>query len=190
MKASEGARQTTSTDALTDEKSPKPLKESILEPMKTLRYLTLAIILVLCGCKSNVTTTLQIVVAAAEAAVGTLEATRNLSPEAGVKINAYLTSVSQATSFAATELATADTSQVKALKISQQFASIAPPNLPAGPPQTVLAVVQSVTGAVLSFLQTIQPAQASNVQVKITTADITVLKDVDARAQHVKSRVQ
>jgi len=164
--------------------------------MRTLRLLTLSILLLsLFGCKSSLTTTLNLVVAASEAAVGVLESTGSLPPAVGSQITTYLQLVSEATSFATTELASADTSQVKALKIAQEFAKIAQPTFGPGTPQTVINVVQSVVTAVLNFLQTIQPppgahaARTAPPNIKLSADDMKTLDGINVRALQVKARL-
>ncbi len=163
--------------------------------MKTICSFVLALaVLSLAACKTSVTSSLQLVVSAADAAVGVLEATGTLPPDAATRIDRYLAGVSDATSFAATELASSDSAEVKALKIAQKFATVTAPQLPPGTPQTVLSVIQSVVSAVLNFLQTIQPlvppgARSAPVQIKVTDSDRKVLTEIDRRAQAVKARL-
>lgn len=109
-------------------------------------------LLILQGCAISVTSTLQLVIAAAEAAIPVID------PAAASVAMPYLKAVSQAVSFASTELASADTSAVKAEKIITQFATIAAPNLPPGISQTIVSAVLAVTSAVGNFLATIQTA--------------------------------
>jgi len=158
----------------------------------------LLILLVLLQACISVTSTLQLVIAAAEAAVGVID------PPAAVLINPYLRAVSLATSFAATELASSDTSPVKAEKIIAQFASITAPNLPPGISRTIVAAVEAVTTAVTNFLATIQPAapppltarttgkaapQTVPKQIKISSGDLTTLTSIKSRADALAAKI-
>lgn len=164
-------------------------RRSVLLPIALLAIFTLP------GCGiSNVTTTLQLVIAAAEAAVGVLGSTGTIPPGTATLALNYLSAVSQATSFAATELASTDSSVMKAEKIIAKFASIAAPNLPAGTPQTILAVIQAVVQAVTNFLTSIQPAvppggAAIGKNISISSQDRTTLTQIKGRSDALAVRI-
>jgi hypothetical protein len=154
-------------------------------------------IMALTGCGvSNVTTTLEIVITSAETAVGVLGATGTIPPAVVTQVDTYLTLVSQATSFAATELASSDSSAVKADKIIAQFASISAPILPPGIAQTIVAVIQAVANAVANFLNTIQPAATTGIHrasipssIKISSADKNTLSQIKLRADALTLKI-
>lgn len=144
------------------------------------------------GCGSNqVVTSLQLVIAAAEAAMTTLEATGQIDPATATKITNYLTAVSTATSYAATELQSSDTPAQKATKIVQEFASVTAPVLPPGTAQTIISVVQAVTQAVANFLASIQPASAvsGSPALTLSSADRSKLQSIHARSEALKTRI-
>lgn len=160
-------------------------------------------LLLLQGCGLSVTSTLQLVIAAAEAAIGVI------SPQYAAVIDPYLKAVSQATSFAATELASSDTSPVKAEKIVSQFAAIAGPNLPAGVPQTIVTAIQAVVTSVSNFLASIQSAAPPHMaataarasgktvkpaavpkQIKLSAADQQSLAAIKTRADALTARIK
>lgn len=116
--------------------------------------------LVACS-QSQVTETLALVVTAADAAVTTLQATGQIPPGTATLITNYLSEVSTGVSFATMELASTDSSALKASRIAQEFASITVPNLPVGTATAIGATVAAVVSAVSNFLATIQPAAAS-----------------------------
>lgn len=169
----------------------------------TLIIVALAI-LSLTACSGNqVTTTLQLVVVAAEAAVDTLGSTGSISQDVVQQIDGYLLATSDGVQFATDELASTDAPAVKASKIAQKFAGITAPNLPPGTPQTVLAVVSAVSKAVLTFLSTVQQSQAELVahpeyatafagepKSKMPKATDKKLKDIKARAERLKHRIK
>lgn len=166
----------------------------------------LVALLVFEGCGLSVTNTLQLVIAAAEAAVAVV------SPEYAALLNPYLRAVSQATSFAATELASTDPSSVKAEKIIAQFASLAAPNLPPGVPQTIVAAIEAVTSAVANFLATMAPSappraraaakraagtpsvqrasQLAQKPIQISAADEQTLAAIKGRADRLSGKLQ
>lgn len=158
--------------------------------MKRSLFVVLAALFALVSCGSNqVLTTLQLVVASSEAAVAALEAGGTIDPNTAAKIENYLTSVSTAASFAATELASSDSTAVKAAKIVQEFATVTAPDLPAGTPQVILTTVNAVVQAVLNFLATVQPAPTA-AAIKISEQDKAALKTLQVRADAVGSRVR
>jgi len=107
-----------------------------------------------CG-QSQVTETLALVVAAASAAIDVAD------PALAPVVAPYLTGVTNAVDFAATELASTDTDAVKAAKIAQEFASVAAPNLPPGTALTIVTVIGAVATAVKNFLGTVAATSAT-----------------------------
>lgn len=105
--------------------------------------------------QSQVTETLSLVVTAADAAVGVLEAGGQIPAPVATQIANYLGEVTTGVQFATTELASADASGLKASKIAQEFATISAPNLPAGIGAAISATVQAVASAVTKFLSTV-----------------------------------
>lgn len=179
----------------TDARKPAPRVSRWVLPLLLTLFL-------LQGCGLSVTNSLQLVIAAAEAAVGII------SPEYATRIDPYLKAVSQATSFAATELASTDTSPVKAEKIISQFAAIAGPNLPAGVPQTIVTAIQAVVTAVSNFLASIQPAAPPHMaataarasgrtvkpqtvpkEIKLSPADERALVSIKTRADALAAKI-
>lgn len=174
--------------------------------MKTLKKLLIVPLIfglmTLVGCGLSVTNTLQLVIAAAEAAVSVA------SPAEAVVVNPYLLAVSQATSFAASELASTDSTANKVEKIVNQFATIAAPQLPAGTPQKIVAVIKAVDTAVVNFLASIQvpsptPSRLANAHaaavkvaavtpksIKVSAADLKKLAAIKARAEALAAKLK
>lgn len=159
-----------------------------------------ATVVVLSSCGASVTNTLQLVIAAAEAALGVL----GITAYAG-----WLKAVSEAVSFASTELASSDSSVVKAEKIITQFALIAAPILPPGTAQEVVNAIEAVVTAIGTFLSSIQPAApapsqarvagitgktskpvAVPKQIKLSTADQQILLQIKSRADSLASKIK
>src|SRR5271167_2808601 len=88
-----------------------------------------ALPLIGCGGQSSVTTTLQLVIAGAEAILPFIP---GVAPAQAVLINGWLVAVGDATTFATQELASADSALLKATKIGAEFAKVIEPNLPPG----------------------------------------------------------
>lgn len=162
----------------------------------------------LVGCTNNVTTTLQLVVVAAEAAVDTLGSTGTIPPAVAKQIDAYLLATSDGVSFATDELTSTDDPGIKAAKIAQKFAAITAPNLPAGTPQNIVAVVAAVSKAVLTFLSTVQSTKAVLVKdsgfstafadtnqtnkakrMKMSSGDRAKLKNIKDRAEALRRKI-
>ena len=118
-------------------------------------FAAVLIMLGLTACsQSQVTETLDLVIAAADAAVSVL------APGTAALITPYLSEVSAAVDFATTELASDDSAAIKAAKIAQQFATIAAPNLPPGTAQVIVQAVAAVGKAVITFLGSLQATGA------------------------------
>lgn len=118
--------------------------------------------LALVACSNSVTTGLELTVAAAEAAVNTISALNPgaIPPATAAALTGYLDSVLNFAEFATTELASSDSGAIKAAKIASEGAKLAAPDLAAGSPAVVVAVIRSVSDAVLKFLASVQGAQA------------------------------
>lgn len=165
-----------------------------------LSSILMALSVLLTSCGISVTNTLQLVIAAAEAALGALGQTTYLG---------WLKAISQAVSAAATELMSADSSAVKAEKIISAFLAIAAPILPPGTSQTIVDVIQTVLNAVAGFLASIAPAAppptaaaAARVtgkavkpaavpkQINISASDQQTLSDIKRRADSLASQIK
>src|SRR5271156_42959 len=108
----------------------------------------LALLFALTACStSSLIATLQIVTDAVTVAIPVLQAA-GVDPAALALAQTYLTAVSTATSEAATELASSDTTAVKTSKILADFANVIAPTI--GNAQ-VAAVIRAVAAAVQSF---------------------------------------
>ncbi|MGH7484617.1 MAG: hypothetical protein ACREMY_03300 [bacterium] len=146
----------------------------------------LALLLAACG-TSSVVTALEAVVATAETAVSVLSATGQIPAPVATEINIYLGDVGTAAAFAASELASTDSTAVKVTKIIQQFSMIAAPSLPPGTAQTIIAVVQAVTTAIAKFLAQITPAvtakRAAVIPPKITISSSDARKLLSLRTR-------
>jgi hypothetical protein len=121
-----------------------------------------ALTLTLAACAANeIMASLEATVDATEAAFPAVAAETKLSPETTALIMAYLADVNKAALASAPILAdTTTTPAEKGMAIEAAFAAVLSPNLPAGTPQTVAAVVGAVAGAVQVFLGQIQTASA------------------------------
>ena len=154
--------------------------------------LALSGFLVGCG-TSSIVTALEAVIAAAEAAVATLGAVGTIPPATVTLLENYLTSVSEATAFASTELASNDSPAVKATKIIQQFAMIAAPILPPGTAQVVVDVIQAVTKAIANFLSQIEApktATANLSKLTLSDSDRAKLGKIHERATELEVKVR
>lgn len=124
----------------------------------------LAVLLILAlfsaGCSSsNVVTTLDAAVAAAEVAVTIIETTGGITQAQAVTIETYLQAVGSASSIASTELATNDSATRKAQVIIAAFdKAVISTNALNQLPPAISGAIQAVIAAVQSFLQTISPA--------------------------------
>lgn len=101
---------------------------------------------------SQVLTTLEAVVSAAEVALPVIGAATNLDPAITVTIGEYLRDTSVAARQASAILAGSGTSAQKAAQIAAVFANVASLNLPAGTPAEIGVVVNGVIQAVQNFL--------------------------------------
>lgn len=153
----------------------------------------LLLVALLAGCGSGtVVTALELVTAASEAAVSTLEAAGQITPGTAIQIDSYLANVSAATQFAATELQSTDTTALKVSKIAAQFAGIAVPNLPPGTAQAIVTAIQAVANAVSKFLVQIQPPPAPSAKLPVlafSSKDQVKLEAIRSRAEVVHQKV-
>lgn len=137
-------------------------------------------------------TELNAVVAAADATVTVLASDGAIPPADAAAVEAYLSAVSEASSEAATELASADSSKVKALKIAADFAQAALPVIPAN--DTILAeALKVVDAAVKVFLAAVQPANspaAAGVAIHFGPVDRLHLAAIRNHAHSVEQRIQ
>jgi len=148
-----------------------------------LTFTLLGALLFQVGCsQSQVTTTLDLVVTAADAAVSVLQSTGTLPPGTASLITGYLGQVTTGVEFATTELASTDSTAVKAAKITQEFAMIVVPNLPPGTGAAIVSVVASVAQAVANFLSTLQT-------VAMTSADKQVLPKIARHNAMVRAKL-
>lgn len=150
--------------------------------------------------QSQVTETLSLVVTAADAAVSVLEAGGQIPAPVATQITNYLGEVTTGVQFASTELASADSSGLKASKIAQEFATISAPNLPPGIGAAIGATVQAVASAVTNFLSTVTSAASASNAISTPYAESfagkvkmkAAKKDLDKIAAHnaaVKARL-
>jgi hypothetical protein len=159
--------------------------------------LLLVVAVVICACApGQVVATLEAVIAAVEVALPLVMQGSGLPADQQAKITAYVSAVANATSQAAAELASADSGQVKAARVTAIFAGITAPMLPPGTAQRVVSVVASVANAVAKFLVQVQPAPMSfgarmvAVKVKVSGADTDRLSQIQKRAQVVSAQLQ
>lgn len=149
--------------------------------------------------QSQVTITLDLIVTAADAAVSTLQATGQISPVEAALVQTYLTEVTDSVSFATTELASSDSSEVKAAKITANFAKIVAPQL-SGAPAAIVSTIGAVASAISNFLTTLTVTTAQLVQYensfagakktfKINGADKKALKTIATHVTAVKVKL-
>jgi hypothetical protein len=148
-------------------------------------------VLPLAGCgQTSVTQTLNLIVGLAEIVLPFLPGVNGV--EAAL-INGYLSSVSDAVSYATTELASADTPTEKYVKIAAEFAHAAVPVLPVGIAQTIVTDIANVANAVANFLKTIQAApaaaRAGGYKAQLTSGDLKALPKIAKRAAALKAKL-
>lgn len=154
------------------------------------RAILLALVVCLAGCTPGaVTSALDKVVSAVELALPLLSFAGVPAPVI-VLAQGYLQSVSAAVNETTTELASTDTSAVKAAKIASYFAAAIVPVLPAGTPPIVAQLLQAVSDAVAAFLKHIAGGQtlvAGKVpEIKVTMRDRAALAKIKERnAQNI-----
>jgi hypothetical protein len=164
--------------------------------VRSIGFLLLCIVLLFCfgflvGCgTSQVVSTLDAVVASAQAAVSVLGAAGQIPPGTVALIDTYLKAVSQAAMFASTEINSSDSTAVRITKIVQQFAMITAPNLPAGTAQNIVAVIQAVTQAIASFLTNLQPVGVgTTASIRFSKSDLARLGAIHTKAQAVYNSI-
>lgn len=137
-------------------------------------FLVMVLLLTNVGCgTSSVITTLNLIVVSSEAAINVLVATSTINPATGKLITTYLNSVSVAVDKATTILASSESGVQKAIDISNAFAGIAQPLLPAGTPQVIVSVVEAVVVAVENFLKSVGPI-STTATAKVTAKGVKV----------------
>jgi hypothetical protein len=115
------------------------------------KVIILPLIVSLVGCSSSqIIQSLRVVVEAATAAV-------QFVPNAPPEVKEYLGAVNNGLSCATGELASDDSTEVKATRIVGCFASATQPVIPPGTPATIVAAVQAVSAALASFLSNYKP---------------------------------
>jgi hypothetical protein len=158
--------------------------------------------LALVGCSSSAVRDLQLVVAASEAVVAALETSGVIPAPIGAAVNVYMGQVSEFVTFATTELASSDSSAVKASKIAAEAAAVAKPDLPPGTPNLIATAIQAVAASLGTFLGNIQATAAvishpsygnsffaeKAAKLKISKADEKKLAELHARALVLKAK--
>jgi hypothetical protein len=165
--------------------------------MNSAMTLLLMAAVVICACApGQVVATLEGVIAAVEVALPLVMQGSGLPADQQAKITAYVSAVASATSQAAAELASTDSGQVKAAKVTAIFAGITAPMLPPGTAQRVVSIIASVSNAVAKFLALVQPAPMSfgarmvAVKVKVSGADTEKLSEIETRAQAATAQLR
>jgi len=155
-------------------------------------FLVVALLFQTACSQSQVTETLALVTAAADAAVGVL------APGTQALVVPYLNEVTSATDFAVTELQSTDAPGVKAAKIAAQFASVVAPQLPPGTASTIVLAVGAVGKAITAFLATLNPAATTAAHaltlsktktLKLSGADKKALSDIKTKNDVVKLKL-
>jgi hypothetical protein len=136
---------------------------------------------------TQVITTLDAVVSAAEVAVPVVAAAANLPPGIASIVETYLQAVSTAAGKASVIIAGPGTTASKDTQIIAAFAGVVGGTLPAGTPAEIAAVVQAVAQAVANFLATI-PASPTVVgaaltrSIRLSSADKVQLTAIKTRS--------
>lgn len=161
--------------------------------------IVLVLALVLNGCQpSTVISMLEAVVTSAEVALPIIGAATGMPIETSGRIIQYLQAVDAAVVEASSILAGPGTSAEKSLRIAQAFSQIAQGCncVPAGTPQVVISVVDSVVKAVARFLTSVTPTQglyAGRVappKIKVSAQDRAALTDIRKRAEQHLTQLQ
>lgn len=151
----------------------------------------------LVGC-NGLTTTLDAITIAVDAAVPILAASGVIPPGTATIIMSMSTKALAAVNATSTELASTDSQALKTAKIAQIWASVplcAPTDttcsniLPAGTPTVVITIVQAISNAIVTFLQQagVPPAQARAVAAK--AAKMPNLKFSESEDSKIKAHV-
>lgn len=154
--------------------------------------LLLPVGLCLTGCSSSTAIdTLNATVAAADAAVNSLEINGIVSQADALLTVNYLSAVAVASQSAAVELASADTAAIKATKITAYFANAAAPAISSAPP-AVQASLAAVSAAVNAFLVSLAPASTPAFAGRVIRPSLAQRYQLDRirrHADHVFARV-
>ena len=162
----------------------------------------LLMFLALAGCSSSAVRDLELVVAGGEAVVAALESAGTIPAPIAAVIDTYMSQVGEVTTFASTELASADTPAVKASKILAEGATVAALDLPPGTPLLIATSLKAVATALAAFLANIQSATAQiaahpefaesftakGKPLKISKSDEKKLSALHARALALKAK--
>jgi hypothetical protein len=160
--------------------------------------LVLALLMSACG-TSQVLSTLEAVVAAAEVALPIVGAAAGVPPPVIAAIQVYLRAVSQASAQAAVILAGPGTAAAKAAQITQAFSAIAAGCncIPPGTPTQVVSVIDAIARAVINFLANFQPPPGSSARVaapkaiaKVSKSDQEKLAAIRARAEIIIQKLE
>jgi len=164
---------------------------------KICTVLLVCLCLVLAGCSvSTLVTTLDIV-AASTAAASTIVASGGTG-NSRASIVAYLSGVSTASSSAATELQSSDSSAVKYTKIAAAFAVVATISLDATASAEVKAAISTVETAVQLFLTALGKTKTAalsrsgtgGANIQITAGDRRVLRGTPAKLAPVRANLE
>jgi hypothetical protein len=142
---------------------------------------------------SQIVTTLDAVVSAAEIAIPIIGTAAGLPPAISNLIVTYLAEVSTATGQAATILAGPGTSAQKTAQIIAAFAQVASGlTLPPGTPAQVVTVVNAVVQAVLQFLSNfpVSPAMVAAPVIKLNASDVKKLAGLKTRSDANLAKLQ
>lgn len=138
---------------------------------------------------TQITTTLQTVVDAVSIALPILAATTGMTPAQDQEITKYLKTVSTAIKETTAELATMDSSAIKAGKIAGFFAAAALPAIPGLSP-TVQMILQTVSAAVGQFLSTLRAAPSPTVSAVSAAPPVKITFDKTALAYIVEKNTR
>jgi hypothetical protein len=142
------------------------------------------------GCtQSQTLALLNAVVDTVDATFPAIAAAAKLPPTTTAQIQTYLTAVTSAVTSSTTIIESSATDAVKATEIAQVFSAAVAPTLPAGTPQTVLATIVAVDGAVQNFLVAIGSTTASVKTTSMSGQSVSQLNTVAAKATAQSAKV-
>lgn len=142
--------------------------------------------IVLTGCSSSsVIDALNATVAAADAAVTALEVSGVINPIVGQSVVGYLNSVTKASEEAATELASTDSSAVKATTIADDFAQAVMPDLTQAP-VGVRAAIAAVDAAIKAFLASVQSGSTPAIAKTVVRPSARQRLELDGIRRHAE----
>jgi hypothetical protein len=147
-----------------------------------------ALCLLSCGQQSQVTITLQAVLAAAQVVIPLIP---GVSPQWQTQLRTYLSAVSDGVSQTTVILASNDAPSVQASKILMMFRSIAVPVLSPSTPPKVMIAISAVVEAVQAFLAVVAPiakAVTSQQRLTLTPGDLSALPKIGKAAVALKER--